>query len=82
MKTIPEFPDYAITKEGIQNMKEVKKVYEECKKRFPNRPPDEIDFGLGWKEALLWFWKVAEHLSPSDCDLLDKELGNDTSKDR
>ena len=28
----------------------------------------------GWKAALLWFYKVAEHLSPTDCDILNKEL--------
>lgn len=32
-------------------MKQVKILSEECKKKFPNRPPDEIDFGLGWRAA-------------------------------
>jgi len=62
-------------------MKECKKQFQEYRKRFPNLPPDELDFGLGFRAALLWFWKVAEHLSPSDCDLIDKELGNETKKD-
>ena len=62
-------------------MKEVKKAYREFKAKYPNSPLNEIDFGLGFKAALLWFWKVAEHLSPSDCDLIDKELGNETKKD-
>ena len=35
----------------------------------------------GWREALLWFWKTAEHLSPSDYELLEKELGDETKKD-
>ena len=31
----------------------------------------------GWKAALLWFYKVAEHLSPTDCDILNKELDDE-----
>ena len=27
-----------------------------------------------WREALLWFWKTAEHLSPSDYAILEEEL--------
>jgi len=34
-----------------------------------------------WREALLWFWKTAEHLSPSDYAILEEELGNETKKD-
>ncbi len=33
-------------------MKQVKIAYEKCKERMPHRPPDEIDFGLGWRAAL------------------------------
>ena len=35
-------------------MKQVKIEFEKCKKRMPNRPPDEIDFGLGFRAALKW----------------------------
>ena len=35
-------------------MKQVKIAYEKCKKVLPNRPPDEIDFGLGFRAALKW----------------------------
>ena len=55
-------------------MKEVKKQFLEWKKKYPHSPLNEIDFGIGFKAGLLWFWKVAEHLSPSDCNLIDKEL--------
>ena len=34
---------------------------------------------VGWREALLWYWKTAEHLSPSDYELLEKELSDETS---
>ena len=33
-----------------------------------------------WREALLWFWKTAEHLSPSDYELLEKELEDERTK--
>jgi hypothetical protein len=35
-------------------MKQVKKAYEEYKAKFSNRPPNEIDFGLGFNSALIW----------------------------
>ena len=35
-------------------MKQVKIAYEKCKAKLPNRPPDEIDFGLGFRAALGW----------------------------
>ncbi len=35
-------------------MKQVTILYEKCKKKIPNRPPDEIDFGLGFRAALDW----------------------------
>ncbi len=35
-------------------MKQVKILYEKCKKKMPHRPPDEIDFGLGFRAALGW----------------------------
>ena len=35
-------------------MKQVKICYEQVKKRMLNRPPDEIDFGLGFRMALIW----------------------------
>ena len=30
---------------------QVKTAYEKCRTKLPNRPPDEIDFGLGWRAA-------------------------------
>ena len=35
-------------------MKQVKILYAKCKARIPKRPPDEIDFGLGFRAALRW----------------------------
>lgn len=35
-------------------MKQVKKAYNKCKAKMPHRPPDEIDFGLGFQAGLLW----------------------------
>lgn len=35
-------------------MKQVKIAYEKCRKKMPKRPPDEIDFGLGFRAALGW----------------------------
>ena len=36
-------------------------------------------FEQGWRAALEWYYKTSEHLSPSDCDLIDKELEDETS---
>ena len=33
-------------------MKQAKIAYDKCKAKMPNRPPDEIDFGLGYGAAL------------------------------
>lgn len=35
-------------------MKQVKIAYDKCKAKMPNRPPDEIDFGLGFRAGLDW----------------------------
>ena len=35
-------------------MKQVKIAYAKCKEKMPNRPPDEIDFGLGFRAGLRW----------------------------
>jgi hypothetical protein len=35
-------------------MEQAKIAYDKCKKKMPNRPPDEIDFGLGFRAALRW----------------------------
>ena len=61
-------------------MKQVKKTYKECKAKLPNRPPDEIDFGLGFRAALEWIYKEAKELCnspeiPVDAfDLIEEEL--------
>ena len=36
-------------------MKQVKIAFEKCQKKMPHRPPDEIDFGLGWRAAARYF---------------------------
>ena len=49
-------------------MKQVKIAYDKCKKKMPNRPPDEIDFGLGWRAALRRLYERIEQMSePPDC---------------
>jgi hypothetical protein len=35
-------------------MKQVKIAFAKCKKKLPKRPPNEIDFGLGFRAALRW----------------------------
>lgn len=35
-------------------MKQVKKAYNECRAKLSNRPPDEIDFGLGFRAGVRW----------------------------
>lgn len=57
-------------------MKQVKKAYEECQKKLPNRPPDEIDFGLGFGAALRWMKeKLNCEVQPGDVEyFIDKEL--------
>lgn len=35
-------------------MKQVKKAYKEYRAKLSNRPPNEIDFGLGFSSALIW----------------------------
>ena len=44
-------------------MKQVKIAYSRCKKKIPNRPPDEIDFGLGFRSALRWIEHIVVHES-------------------
>ena len=57
-------------------MKQVKIVYDECRKKMPNRPPDEIDFGLGFRAALGvvygWLDYSTEHEEIKD--KIEKEL--------
>ncbi len=55
-------------------MKQVKIAYAKCKAKIPHRPPDEIDFELGFRAALLWTLKTADHLSPSDYEIIKEEL--------
>ena len=45
-------------------MKQVKIAYEECKKKLPNRPPDEIDFGLGFRAACSFMLEELEKEEP------------------
>lgn len=57
-------------------MKQVKIAFEKCKKKLPNRPPDEIDFGLGFRAGLNWTKEeIVECLSPQDAlELIEEEL--------
>ena len=63
-------------------MKQVKILYEKCKKKMPNRPPDEIDFGLGFRAGLDWilltyqnYMYDSEHFDTSHIiDVIEKEL--------
>ena len=51
-------------------MKQVKILFEKCRKKLPNRPPDEIDFGLGFRAALgmvaSWLDYSSEHKEIED----------------
>lgn len=62
--------------------KQVKIAYDKCKEKIPNRPPDEIDFGLGFQAGLNW---VLKHRKPyydiedkkvvaTDSDIINQEL--------
>ena len=57
-------------------MKQVKIAYGECKAKLPNRPPDEIDFGLGFRAALRWMKeKLNCEVQPGDIEyFIDEEL--------
>ncbi len=37
---------------------------------------------VSWRAALGWYYKTAEHISPSDYEILEKELEDETSQDR
>lgn len=45
-------------------MKQVKIAYDKCKAKMPNRPPDEIDFGLGFRAAVRYFLSELEIAEP------------------
>lgn len=57
-------------------MKQVKILYKKCKKKLPNRPPNEIDFGLGFRAALRYVKsKLDCEIYPGDVEyFIDKEL--------
>ncbi len=58
-------------------MKQVKIAYAKCRAKMPNRPPDEIDFGLGFRAALKWVKKEAISLDErGDVNriVIDREL--------
>jgi len=57
-------------------MKQVKIAYAKCKEKMPKRPPDEIDFGLGFRAALRWMKeKLTCEIQPGDIEyFIDKEL--------
>ena len=57
-------------------MREFEKWYSKEIRPYIHNPGDKAIVKKGWKESLLWFLKVAEHLSPTDCALLNEELGN------
>jgi len=51
-------------------MKQVKILYEKCRKKLPNRPPNKIDFGLGFRAALEWMLKGLDY------SIEHKEIGD------
>jgi hypothetical protein len=57
-------------------MKQVKIEYEKCKAKLPNRPPDEIDFGLGFRAALSIMYSWLDYSAPHEelKDKIEKEL--------
>lgn len=58
-------------------MKQVKIAYAKCKAKMPNRPPDEIDFGLGFRMALEEVLEQAKRVSNGRIGIMDwieKEL--------
>ena len=55
-------------------MKQVKVAYAKCKKKLPNRPPDEIDFGLGFRAALGWVLPIIERLEGDASYEIKEEL--------
>ena len=54
-------------------MKQVKKAYKKCRAKLPNRPPDEIDFGLGFRAGLDMVLKEVT-LSPIGLKTIQEEL--------
>ena len=55
-------------------MKQVKILFEKCKAKMPKRPPDEIDFGLGFRAALRWVLPIIERLGQETCYDIEDEL--------
>ncbi len=53
-------------------MKQVKILFDKCKKKLPNRPPDEFDFGLGFRAALGWIRSC--DTGPEADEIIEKEL--------
>ena len=45
-------------------MKQVKIAFDKCKEKIPKRPPDELDFGLGWRAAAGYFLEKLEEEGP------------------
>lgn len=57
-------------------MKQVKIAYNEYRAKLPNRPPNEIDFGLGFNSALIW---IKEKL---DCGVGFEDIKSFIEKER
>ena len=57
-------------------MKQVKIAYAKCKAKMSHRPPDEIDFRLGFRAALNWFYEKLDFSIEHEelKDILEKEL--------
>lgn len=57
-------------------MKQVKILFEKCKKKLPNRPPDEIDFGLGFRAGLEWLYSKLDYSAEHEQikDIIEAEL--------
>ena len=59
-------------------MKQVKMAYEKCKTKLPKRPPDEIDFGLGYQTALEWI--LSWETDSESIEIIKRELDDETKK--
>ena len=52
-------------------MKQVQIAYDKCKKKMPHRPPDEIDFGLGFRAGVKWVLENCKYTDPFGQDNFD-----------
>ena len=61
-------------------MKQLEKQYDVDVKKPANFSFDRRSYMAGGRAALLWFWKTAKHISPSDYEILEKEFEDEASQ--